>query len=461
MVIKGSTRGHSSGDVSNLAKHLLNTSNNETVSVLETRGCSAAGFTAALHEMRAVALGGRTIRCLYSASINVPPDEQTKMSRRHWLMAVKELEAGLGMIGHQRAVVLHRKKGEDGQVREHVHIVWNRVHPVTLKAARNAWNYRIHEQVARKLERQFNLKPVIGVHTRPTGTPRPVAKATHKDQQAATRTGISVAEVADILKAAWQGTTSGKEFAQAIEAEGLTLARSRRGIVAVDGAGNPHSMPRRLGLPAATVWKRLENIDLKQLPSVDEAKSRAKSAPTHKEMIMKNTNGTKRPATARMGAVRGPAAYDWDELTGYWTGLGYEVDQFDNGLRIKLADGAHLYDQGDRMVLYRNGPPTDEDLRLMVTAAKARGWEGIYFSGGDDPEWQRRAKAEAIRQGYPPENISLECEKGKKPVPPPPPPPVYQEEKMPVHLLKKLGKAPVEPDQPPEPEVKSDFSYRM
>jgi hypothetical protein len=47
----------------------------------------------------------------------------------------------------------------------------------------------------------------------------------------------------------------------------------------------------------------------------------------------------------------------------------------------------------------------------MVSAGKARGWESIRFSGGS-PEFQRRARLEALRQGYDISQISLECEDG-------------------------------------------------
>lgn len=115
------------------------------------------------------------------------------------------------MADHQRVVVAHVKNG-----RGHVHVVFNRVQPVTLRAAKDSWSYRIHEQVARDLEQRFSLRPVTGVHTRPAGTPRPVALANHRDTQAAQRTGIPVQEVAAALRAAWADTGGGIAFDEAI-----------------------------------------------------------------------------------------------------------------------------------------------------------------------------------------------------------------------------------------------------
>jgi hypothetical protein len=56
------------------------------------------------------------------------------------------------MSGHQKAVVIHKKKG-----REHCHIVWNKVHPESLKTASLSWNYKKHEEVSRRLEERWNL----------------------------------------------------------------------------------------------------------------------------------------------------------------------------------------------------------------------------------------------------------------------------------------------------------------
>lgn len=452
MIIKGSTRGHSLFDIRSLSKHLLNSTTNESVEILQIKGCASHSLFDSFKEMKAVSAGSRTNRCLYSASINISADERHKMSPKFWSVAVQELEKALGMENHRRAIIRHQKQGEDGKIREHIHIIWNRVHPETLKTAHSGWNYRIHEQVARSLERRFGLRPVVGVHTRPKGTVRPVARATHNDRQAANRTGISVQTVAELLQAAWKETGGGEAFHRRIQQDGFLLAVGRRGIVAVDGGGTPHSLPRRLVLSAAKVQAGLSTVNSANLLSVEEAQNTLKTTPLKKEKYMKKHRNSAKPVALAARSFNPGSAYGLKEAEEYWKSLGYTVRHDDDGLCIKLANDGRLRDYGDRMVLHRSGPPTEEDLRIMVAAARARGWKGIHFYGGGDPEWRHRARAEAIRQGYPPESISLECEKNRKPKAPPKLAPVYPEERMPTHLLKKLGKLPDEPSPAPEPE---------
>ena len=263
MIIKGSARGQSAPDTSRLASHLLS-SENEAVELIQLRGVASPALPSALEEMRLVTLGSRVRRGLYHASISLDRDEAPAMGTTRWLEAVDELERRLGMVGHQRAVVRHVKRD-----REHIHVVWCRVHPTSLKLARDSQNYRKHEECSRALEARWNLRQVVGVHTRPAGTPRPVAIGTHGDWQAQERTGIAVNDVADAFTDAWRSTATGNQFATAIGLEGFKLARGRRGIVAVDSAGTPHSLPRRLQLRADVVRRRLVDIDLNQLPTVE------------------------------------------------------------------------------------------------------------------------------------------------------------------------------------------------
>lgn len=125
---------------------------------------------------------------------------------------------------------------------------------------------------------------------------------------------------------------------------------------------------------------------------------------------------------------------DWEAIVAYWRGLGLEADRRYGGVWVMLTDGGRLHDNGDRVTIYREGAPTDEDIRLIVATGKARGWQSIHFFGGSE-DFQRRARLEALRQGYSWEQISLECEDGK---------PKTAAGPMPEHLSRRLG-IPTEP----------------
>ena len=443
MIIKGSARGHTGADTLALAMHLL-AKENEAVEVLELRGVAATELPDALEEMRLVTLGTRVRRGVYHSSISLDREEAPEMGHDCWLQAVDELERRLGTSGHQRAVIRHIKRG-----REHVHVVWCRVHPVTLKVARDSQNYRKHEECSRALETRWKLRPVVGVHTRPPGTRRPVALGTHRDWQAQERTGIAVRDVAAALQEAWMATATGKAFGAAIAKEGFRLARGRRGIVVVDEAGTPHSLPRRLQLKAAVVQRRLGDIDPASLSTVEACESATRTSTRRNTMNTGNTKIIEFEATdARPRRGRRPADRSL-LLPGYWQALGLEFDELADAIRVKLPGGTVLWDRGDRLTLSRVGEPTDEEIRILVSAGKARGWEEIRFSGGGE-EFQRRARIEALRQGYRLDQIFLECEDGM--------PQPMSVAPMPDHIRRRFAPPrPAVPADPPTPDAPASW----
>lgn len=443
MIVKGSSRAGSAIDVRRLSSHLL-ARENSVAEVVEIRGVAADTLGDALAQMREVSLGGKSRRPLYHASINVSADEaDTAMTAERWSEAVNELERHLGLVGHQRAVVRHVKKG-----RTHYHVVWNRVDVSTLRAVHDGQSYARHECCARLLEARWNLRPVVGVHSRPPGAPRPVSRMTDADRQAADRTGTPVADVAATLSAVWASTATGQEFAAAIAANGLCLASGRRGIVVVDmSTGTPHSLPRRLGFRAADVQQRLADIDTATLPTVDQVKS---------GLRQRRPTGREEMPTTYGAAARRPRRRDQKTIPplpmAYWEGLGFTVQRLTASYLIKLSPVTQLEDCGDRLLLHRNdgGQPTDEEIRQLVTACKEHmsgpgGWEAIRFFGGT-PEFQRRCRAEAMKQGIGADLIRLECEETLRPLAAAP---------MPDHVRRRLhpdsapGPSPLANDMPP------------
>src|SRR5271155_5291014 len=139
MIIKGSSRSGPSG----LPDHIHNnTATNERVTLIEARGTVAQDLRGALIEMDAYGAGTRCEKPLYHANIDPqPPYRLTPEQRRE---AVDALEERLGLVGHQRVVVLHEKHG-----REHIHVVWTRIDIDHMKSVSDSHNYRKHEEVAR------------------------------------------------------------------------------------------------------------------------------------------------------------------------------------------------------------------------------------------------------------------------------------------------------------------------
>lgn len=433
MVIKGSSRGQTGRDCRRLAEHLLNGEENERVELVGLRGAVAADLHGALREWRAVSLGSRTRRCLYHASINVGRDELARMDRRRWAESVEALERRLHLQGRPRAVVAHEKHG-----RRHLHVVWLRVDPQTLKANCDSHTYRIHELTSRDLEARFGLRPVAGVHTRPNGAPRPVAAATHEDQQAAARTGVAVAEVAAAIRGAWREAEDGPGFAAGLERRGLSLETGRRGLIVVDAAGTPHSIARRLGIKAAAVREKLKGLNEAAIPLLADTKT---------EHRTRRTSMKEKKETWGM-AARGPTStVDWDALEAWWRNQGFDpVRQWD--CLVIDAFGATWRDFGDRVEVAGTGEPTDEQIEAMVRAGRERGWSSIHFYGGTE-SFQRRARLEALRQGFAPSRITLECEEGRSATAPTAQP-------LPEHLKRTLG-LPAGPDgnidTMPNPEI--------
>ncbi|SCA56585.1 conserved hypothetical protein [Candidatus Terasakiella magnetica] len=380
MVIKGSSRGHTKSNTRELANHLLS-SENEEVRVLRLEGVSSTNLHDSLEEMRTLSLGSRTRKCLYHSSINITADESKSMTDERWLEAVSELETELGLTGHQKAIVIHNKKG-----REHCHIVWNRVHPETLKAASMSWNYRKHEEVSSRMEERWSLKPVMGVHTRPEDEDRPVCKATHQDWQSASRTGVTIEEIQVILRESWEQSDNGDAFIEACKTQRITVCKGKRGIIIVDWKGTPHSISRRLKKKAADVKAKFADINISDLPSVESVQAEIRTGNTSSTIITEVNNMTKedkqnlrgiRPKKKKKGKQPTP-----EERLKHWVELGLSGEIGKDAVWIHFSDNISFKDTGDRIEIF--GKPTDESIQAMLDAGRAHGWEAIEFFGDED-----------------------------------------------------------------------------
>jgi len=297
MNIKGASRAGGR----ELARHLLNTEKNEAVKVLTVNGTVSQDLYGAFQEMEAVASGTRCKKPLYHAKISPDPKEPA-LTPAQWDRAIGLLRDQLGLQDHAYAVVMHRKYGEAHPeiLREHVHVVFCRINPDTMKAMHDGHNYRKHELVARQLEAEFGHARIQGAHVDRDGQPRPARTPPDWAMQQAVKTGFQPRKVADVVKQLWGESDSPKSFAAALDDKGFVLAMGRRDLVILDPSGGVHTLARCLDLKVADIRQKFADIDRSQLPTVDQAREALKEDEARSEKEKTKQKGAQAPARSEI-----------------------------------------------------------------------------------------------------------------------------------------------------------------
>ena len=105
------------GNAKDLARHLLNTRDNDHVELHELRGFVADDLHGAFHESEAIAMGTKCITHLFSLSLSPPAYADVPVET--FEKAIDRIENSLGLSDQPRAIVFHEKEG-----RRHAHAVW-------------------------------------------------------------------------------------------------------------------------------------------------------------------------------------------------------------------------------------------------------------------------------------------------------------------------------------------------
>lgn len=250
-----------------LARYLQSKEVNERAEVIEVRGTAATDPEGALIEMDAYAEGTRCQKPLYHVKIN--PQPPYRLSREQLNVALDLIEQKFDMVGHARVVVIHEKLG-----REHIHVIWSRIDLENMRAVPLSHNYRLHEEIARELERLFGHERVQGAHAEREDDPRPDRTLSAAEMRQEERTGISAKNVKEQVTAAFRSSDNAEAFCAALEDAGYVLAKGdRRDFLIVDRAGGPHSLGRRIeGVKAAELRAFMASVDRDALPNLQQAK---------------------------------------------------------------------------------------------------------------------------------------------------------------------------------------------
>jgi hypothetical protein len=262
MILKGSQRG----GPRQLATHLLNVSDNDHVTLAETRGFVADDLFGAMAAVQAVSKGTKCRQPIFSLSLS--PPKEAEVSTEGLLKAIDRAETALGLEGQPRAVVVHEKDG-----RKHAHAVWSRIDGEAMKAINLPFFKSRLNDLSKELYLENGWELPEGHRT--NGWKNPL-NFTLAEWQQAKRLGLDPREVKQVFQSAWSRSDNLSSFRNALEEHGYYLARGdRRGIVALDLEGNVFSVSRWSGVRTKELNARLGKEP--DLPGVEDVRQNTKS----------------------------------------------------------------------------------------------------------------------------------------------------------------------------------------
>lgn len=258
--------GNQRGGATDLARHLMK-AENERVEVHEVRGFVASDLLGAFRESYAISRSTQCKQHLYSLSLSPPKDES--VSNAAFAKAAAQAEERLGLEGQPRAMVFHEKRGDDGELRRHAHVVWCRINTNQMKAVQLSFSHRKLQSLSRELYLEHGWQMPRGLLQQGFCDPR---NFTLEEWQQAKRRKTDPRVLKAMFQDAWALSDSRGGFANALLEKGFILARgSRRGFVAVDHTGEVYSLSRWVGEKPKDLRARLG--DEAVLQSVEKAQS--------------------------------------------------------------------------------------------------------------------------------------------------------------------------------------------
>lgn len=260
MILEGAQRG----GADRLARHLLNTQDNDHVEIHEISGFLANDLLGALREVEAVSRGTQCRQFFFSLSLSPPKSENVPVSV--FEQAIARIEKKMGLVGQPRAIVFHEKCGPQGN-RRHAHCVWSRIDVTQMRAINMSLFKRKLTECAQQIYLENNWQMPDGFADHDACDPSNYSRI---EASQAKRAEQDARALKKCFVECWAQSDSRAAFVRALKQHGLVLARGDHcGFVAVDKNGEIYSVARWVGKKAKEVRARLGLPD--GLPSVDEA----------------------------------------------------------------------------------------------------------------------------------------------------------------------------------------------
>lgn len=196
--------------------------------------------------------GRKLEKPVFSYSLAWHPEQNP--DKEHMLETARKSLAALELSEHETLFIAHRDEPQ-----KHVHVIVNRVHPITGIAADLSNSKRKLSDFARVYEREhgkvYCKQREDNFEKRQQGK-----KSSYRDPK---------------LAEAWQAAQDGKSFAAALKEKGYQLARGSKRIVVIDPHGRIHNPTRHFdGIRSKDIKAWLHDVDIASLPNADELSDR-------------------------------------------------------------------------------------------------------------------------------------------------------------------------------------------
>jgi hypothetical protein len=261
MIAKGTT--HNNGV--KLAQYMAASKDGERAELWQLRGFEATNIKDAFRDVEIMAGATKCEQPFFH--VQVRNREGETLTRQQWELAADRIERMLGLTGQPRAITFHTYEHNND---EHMHVAWSRIDEDTLTAKPLPFFKDRLKKISRELELEFGLEPVKNKREGPLK----YAPTKAQDEQAR-RLGLDVHELRNTIRDCWDRSDNGRSLQAALDHEGLILAQGdRRGFVVIDQAGGITSLGKRiLDVSAAKIRDRISDLDISQLPTVEQARS--------------------------------------------------------------------------------------------------------------------------------------------------------------------------------------------
>lgn len=192
---------------------------------------------------------------VFSFSLSWHPEQEP--DQEHMLDTAHKALEMMGMSEHESVIVAH-----NDEPHKHVHVIVNRVHPISGIAADVRHSKRKFSDFAREYEREHGK---IYCKQR---------EENHQKRQNGEKTRYHDPIIAE----AWNQTTDGRGFIDALSAKNYILAHGRKRLVVIDPHGKSVNPVRHLeGVKTKDLNQRLQDIDITLLPTVDKVLQQRKA----------------------------------------------------------------------------------------------------------------------------------------------------------------------------------------